>query len=154
MLLTMKSRKLIPSLSLGVMIAFLGLYHLPAKAEVSETKINALVDALKLSAPPNKANDGMYSAWQVLPGIIPSWTKQCLGKELTPTAFDADEVAARKTVTCIVRRELNQQWKETRQNETQAVRNVACWWMTGNYNGCKNGVTADYVKKVEKNYNK
>jgi hypothetical protein len=150
----MKSLKLIPFLSISVMIAFFGFHHLPAQAEVSEAKINAFVNALKLSAPPNKDNDGMYSAWQVLPRIIPSWTKQCLGKELTATAFDTDEVAARKTVTCIVKREFNQQWKQTKQNESQAVRNTACWWMTGNYNGCQNGYTADYVKKVEKFYKK
>lgn len=150
----MKSTKFISTLSLSIIVTCFGLSHFPAKAEVSEAKINALVDALKLSAPPNKPNDGMYSPWQVLPGIIPSWTKQCLGKELTPTAFDQDEQAARKTVTCIVKRELNQQWKQTKENENQAVRNVACWWMTGNYNGCQSGYTADYVKKVSKNYQK
>lgn len=150
----MKSTKFISSLSLSVIVTVFSLSHLPAKAEVSEAKINALVNALKISAPPNKPNDGMYSSWQVLPGIIPSWTKQCLGKELTPTAFDKDEEAARKTVTCIVKRELNQQWKQSKENESQAVRNVACWWMTGNYNGCQNGYTADYVKKVEKHYKK
>ncbi|MGI0480334.1 hypothetical protein ACN4EE_06040 [Geminocystis sp. CENA526] len=149
----MQSLKLIPSLSMGVMIAFFG-FNQPVKAEVTEVKINAFVDALKLSAPPNRPNDGMYSAWQILPSIIPSWTKQCLGKELTPTAFDADEVAARKTVTCIVKRELNKQWQQTNKNEAQAVRNTACWWMTGNYNGCQSGNTAEYVKRVEKNYQK
>ena len=150
----MKSLKFIQSLFIGVTIAFCGLNSLPAKADISESKLNTFVEALKLAAPPNKPNDGMYSPWQVLPNIIPSWTKQCLGKELTPSAFDADKAAAQKTVTCIAQRELNQQLKQTNQNEAQAIRNTACWWMTGNYNGCKSGTTAQYVKKVEQLYNK
>jgi hypothetical protein len=90
----------------------------------------------------------MYSDWQVLPGIIPSWTKQCVGKEMTPAQFDADSAAARRTVTCIVRREVNNQLKATRNNQTAAVRRAACWWMTGNATGCQNGATASYVQRV------
>lgn len=141
-------------LSVGIAISVYGLNPLPAKADMTESKVNAFVEALKLAAPPNKPKDGMYSAWQVLPNIIPSWTKQCLGKELTPNDFDVDKTAAKKTVTCIAKRELNQQWKQTNQNEAQTIRNTACWWMTGNYNGCKSGATSEYVKKVEKLYNK
>jgi len=150
----MKSSKFIQFLFIGVTITIYGLNPLPAKANISESKVTAFVEALKLAVPPIKPNDGMYSQWQVLPNIIPSWTKQCLGKELTPTAFDADKTAAQKTVTCIAQRELNQQWKQTNQNEAQTIRNTACWWMTGNYNGCKSGTTAEYVKKIEKLYNK
>ncbi|BAQ59600.1 hypothetical protein GM3708_4 [Geminocystis sp. NIES-3708] len=150
----MNSSKFIQSLFIGIAITVCGLIPLPAKADISESKVKAFVEALKLAAPPNKPNDGMYSPWQVLPNIIPSWTKECLGKELTPNGFDADKTAAQKTVTCIAQRELNQQWKQTNQNETQTIRNTACWWMTGNYNGCKSGTTAEYVKKVEKLYHK
>jgi hypothetical protein len=150
----MKSSKFIQFLFISVTISICGLNPLPAKANISESKVTAFVEALKLAAPPIKPNDGMYSQWQVLPNIIPSWTKQCLGKELTPTAFDADKTAAQKTVTCIVQRELNQQWKQTNQNEAQTIRNTACWWMTGNYNGCKSGTTAEYVQKIKKLYNK
>ncbi len=119
---------------------------------MGKTEINAFVEALLLAAPPNRPNDGMYSEWQVLPGIIPSWTKQCVGKEMTPSAFDSDKEAARKTVTCIAQRELNKQLKQTNQNKQQAVRNAACWWMTGKYNGGQSGATAQYVKRVEKFY--
>ncbi|HAX77254.1 MAG TPA: hypothetical protein DCY88_15825, partial [Cyanobacteria bacterium UBA11372] len=75
-------------LLLGGIIVTLGLWT-PAQAQVADTQINAMVDALRQAAPPNKPNDGMFSQWQVLPGIIPSWTKQCVGRELTPAQFES-----------------------------------------------------------------
>jgi hypothetical protein len=131
----------------GIMIS-VGLWAMPGAAQVNDTQLNAFVEALRRAAPPNKPNDGMYSDWQVLPGIIPSWTKQCVGKEMTPAQFDADSAAARRTVTCIARREVNNQLKATRNNQTAAVRRAACWWMTGNATGCQNGATASYVQRV------
>ncbi len=125
-----------------------GLWAMPGAAQVNDTQLNAFVEALRRAAPPNKPNDGMYSDWQVLPGIIPSWTKQCVGKEMTPAQFDADSAAARRTVTCIARREVNNQLKATRNNQKAAVRRAACWWMTGNATGCQNGATASYVQRV------
>jgi hypothetical protein len=120
----------------GIMIS-VGLWAMPGAAQVNDNQLNAFVEALRRAAPPNRANDGMYSDWQVLPGIIPSWTKQCVGKEMTPAQFDADSAAARRTVTCIARREVNNQLKATRNNQTAAVRRAACWWMTGNATGCQ-----------------
>ena len=105
-----------------------------------------MVEALRQAAPPNRPNDGMYSQWQVLPGIIPSWTKQCVGRELTPAQFESDATAARNTVACIVGRELKKQLTATNNNEAAAVRNVACWWMTGTTT-CS-GATATYVERV------
>jgi len=131
----------------GIMIS-VGLWAMPGAAQVNDNQLNAFVEALRRAAPPNRANDGMYSDWQVLPGIIPSWTKQCVGQEMTPAQFDADSAAARRTVTCIVRREVNNQLKATRNNQTAAVRRAACWWMTGNATGCQNGATASYVQRV------
>lgn len=139
--------KPIKSLLLGATLATVGLSALPTVAQVKDTQVNALVSALKQAAPPNRPNDGMYSSWQVLPGIIPSWTKQCLGKEMTPQQFDANENAARQVVSCIVERELKTQYKTTT-NETQAVRSVACWWMTGKTQGCDSGTTGTYVGRV------
>ncbi|HIK38142.1 MAG: hypothetical protein NZ901_04275 [Geminocystis sp.] len=118
-----------------------------------DVQASRLTEALRKAAPNQRPNDGMYSPWQVLPGIIPSWTKQCLGKEMTPQQFDTDENAARQTVNCIVKRELNNQWKSVK-SEQQAVRNVACWWMTGKYQGCNQGATANYVDIVIKYYQK
>ena len=123
---------------------------MPAATQTTATdsQINAFVEALQQAAPPQTKNDGMYSAWQVLPGIIPDWTKRCTGKQLTPAQFEADATAARNTVTCIARRELNNQMKATSNNQTAAVRGAACWWMTGKYSGCNSGFQAQYVQKV------
>lgn len=139
--------KPIKSLLLGATLVAVGLSPLPSVAQVKDTQVNALVGALKQAAPPNRPNDGMYSSWQILPGIIPSWTKQCLGKEMTPQQFEANENAARQVVSCIVARELKTQYKTTN-NETQAVSNVACWWMTGKTSGCDQGNTGAYVARV------
>lgn len=134
-------------LLLSGVIASVGLWIVPVQAQVSDGKVNAVVEALRQAAPPNRPNDGMYSQWQVLPGIIPSWTKQCVGRELTPTQFESDATAARNTVACIVGRELKKQLSATNNNETVAVRNVACWWMTGG-SSCSSRATATYVQRV------
>lgn len=144
--------KKIRYLLLSGIIVSAGLWGRPGAAQVNDTKLNAFVEALRASAPPQRPNDGMYSDWQVLPGIIPDWTKRCIGKSLTPAQFDADQAAARRTVTCIARRELNKQFGASGNNETAAVRSAACWWMTGEYNGCGSGATATYVKKVVDTY--
>jgi hypothetical protein len=136
-----------------VIAGLIASFALPSVAQVKDTQVNKLTEALKQAAPPQRTNDGMYSPWQVLPGIIPSWTKQCVGKEMTPQQFDQDEKSARQTVNCIVKRELNNQSKAN-QNELNSVRNVACWWMTGNSRGCTQGPTATYVQKVVSIYQK
>ena len=135
-------------LLLSGLLVSVGLWAMPGAAQVKDAQLTAFVEALRQAAPPQRPNDGMYSAWQVLPGIVPDWSKRCTGKSLTPSQFDADAAAARNTVTCIARRELNKAMKATGNNETAAVRNAACWWMTGDYNGCGSGATAKYVQKV------
>lgn len=122
---------------------------LPATAEVSDTQVGAVVQALKQAAP--KSNNELYSPWKVTATIIPSWSKQCLGRTLTPTQFNTDQEAARKVVSCITRRELNKQLRTTNNNET-AVRNFACWWMSGSYSGCSSGPTGTYVQNVLRYY--
>jgi hypothetical protein len=144
--------KKIKYLVLSGMIVSVGLWARPGAAEVNDTQLNAFVEALRISAPPQSPNDGMYSDWQVLPGIIGSWTKQCVGKAMTPAQFDSDQAAARRTVTCIMRRELNKQFSATRNDDTGAVRRAACWWMTGEATSCGSGETATYVKKVVDTY--
>lgn len=131
----------------GVIIT-LGL-SLPAQAQmVSDTQVTTMVEALRQAAPKSGANNGYYSEWQVKPETLKGWSKTCLKKELTPAEFENSPATARKVVTCITRRELNKQFAATNNNETAAVRGVACWWMTGNYTGCNSGFTGDYVKKV------
>lgn len=124
-----------------------------AKQPVSDVQVAAMVEALRLAAPQTKkTNDGYYSEWQVKPETLKGWSKTCLKKELIPTQFENDPKLARQVISCITKRELNQQFAVTKNNENNAVRGVACWWMTGNYTGCDKGFTADYVLKVVRFY--
>lgn len=132
----------------------LALWTLPAGAQqVSKPQVEAVVDALRQAAPKTGIqNDGLYSQWQITPGIIPSWSKQCLGREVTPKQLESSPVLARSIVSCIVRREQEKQYAATGKNETMAVRRTACWWMTGNPTSCTSGQTAKYVQNVQRFY--
>ena len=134
----------------GVIVNF-GLASLLAQAQqvVSDTQVAAMVDALRQAAPQTGIkDDGLYSQWQVKPETLKGWSRFCLKQELTPTQFESIPTTARKVISCIVSRELNQQFTATKNNETAAVRDVGCWWMTGKYKGCDSGFTATYVQKV------
>jgi hypothetical protein len=130
------------------LIISLGLPALPAAAAVTDAQVTALVEALRQAAPPQAANDGMYSQWQVLPGNISRWAKFCTKQDLTPQQFEADATKAKTIVTCIVRDLLRDEYKASNNNELTAVRRSACWWMTGESTACKSGPTATYVDKV------
>ncbi|HLP90338.1 MAG TPA: hypothetical protein VK184_17350 [Nostocaceae cyanobacterium] len=140
-------------LLIGAVVVSLGLFSNPllaqAQQKVSDNQVAAMVEALRKAAPQTKnPNDGLYSAWQVKPETLRGWSRFCLKKEVTPTQFENDQNLARQVVSCIVRRELNQQLQATNNNEIAAVRGVGCWWMTGSYKGCDRGFTAAYVQKV------
>ncbi|MBW4565313.1 MAG: hypothetical protein KME32_30345 [Mojavia pulchra JT2-VF2] len=139
-------------LLLGGVVVSLGLSSsllAQTQQQVSDAQVAAMVEALRQAAPQTKsANDGLYSEWQVKPETLKGWSKFCLKQELTPTQFENSPATARQVVSCITRRELNKQFSATKNNETAAVRGVACWWMTGSYQGCNNGFTAAYVQKV------
>ena len=137
----------------GLLVS-LTLWTLPAQAQqLSKPQIEAMVDALRLAAPKTSIqDDGLYSQWQITPGIIPSWSKQCLGREVTPKQLESSPGVARSIVSCIVRRELPKQYAASNKNEITAVRRTACWWMTGNPTSCTNGQTAKYVQNVERFY--
>ncbi|MEA5581703.1 hypothetical protein VB620_10165 [Nodularia harveyana UHCC-0300] len=140
----------IPLLLCGLVVNF-GLLPFLAQAQqmVSNAQVAATVEALRQSAPQTGIeNDGLYSEWQVKPETIKAWSKYCLQRELTATQFEDSPVTARFIVSCITRRELNNQFKTSSNNETKAVHGVACWWMTGSYTGCDQGFTATYVQKV------
>lgn len=133
----------------GSLIISLGLPALPAAAQqVTDAQVTALVEALRQAAPPQAANDGMYSQWQVLPGNISRWAKFCTKQDLTPQQFEADATKARTIVTCIVRDLLRDEYKASSNNELTAVRRSACWWMTGESTACKSSPTATYADKV------
>ena len=137
----------------GLLVS-LALWTLPAQAQqMSQPQVEAMVEALRLAAPRTGIqNDGLYSPWQLTPGIIPSWSKQCLGREVTPKQLESSPAEARSIVSCIVRRELPKQYAASNKNETTAVRRTACWWMTGNPTSCTSGQTAKYVQNVERFY--
>ncbi len=122
--------------------------------KVSNTQVAAMVEALRQSAPKSGANSRYYSDWQVKPETIKLWTKFCLKKELTPKEFTSNPATAREVVSCIIRRELDKQFRAIPNNETAAINSVSCWWMTGKYTGCNSGFTADFVKQVADNYQK
>ncbi|MEG4800283.1 hypothetical protein QUB63_04300 [Microcoleus sp. ARI1-B5] len=137
------------NLLFGSLIISLGLQALPAAAQaVTDAQISALVEALRQAAPPQTANDGMYSQWQILPGNISRWAKFCTKQDLTPQQFEADATKAKTIVTCIVGDLLRDEYKASGNNETAAIRRAACWWMTGESAACKSGATATYADKV------
>ena len=137
------------NLLFGSLIISLGLQALPAAAQaVTDAQISALVEALRQAAPPQTANDGMYSQWQVLPGNISRWAKFCTKQDLTPQQFEADATKAKSIVTCIVGDLLRDEYKASGNNETAAIRRAACWWMTGESAACKTGATATFADKV------
>jgi hypothetical protein len=139
--------KATPLLLLGTVLNF-GMVCQSATAQVNETQVNAFVEALRLAAPPDSPNDGMYSQWQVLAGTIPGWSEQCLGQSVTPEQFDADPEMARSVVSCIAQWQLEEQSVSVGGDELTAVRGAACWWMTGESGGCESGFTAEYVEQV------
>ena len=141
------------NLLFGSLIISLGLQTLPASAQaVTDAQVSALVEAMRQAAPPQTANDGMYSQWQVLPGNISRWAKFCTKQDLTPQQFEADATKAKSIVTCIVGDLLRDEYKASGNNETAAVRRAACWWMTGDSAACKSGATATFAEKVVKVY--
>jgi hypothetical protein len=137
------------NLLFGSLIISLGLQTLPAAAQaVTDAQVSALVEALRQAAPPQTANDGMYSQWQVLPNNISRWAKFCTKQDLTPQQFEADATKAKSIVTCVVGDLLRDEYKASSNNELTAVRRAACWWMTGDSAACKSGATATYADKV------
>ena len=137
------------NLLFGSLIISLGLQALPAAAQsVTDAQVSALVEALRQAAPPQTANDGMYSQWQVLPNNISRWAKFCTKQDLTPQQFETDPTKAKSIVTCIVGDLLRDEYKASSNNELTAVRRAACWWMTGDSAACKSGATATYADKV------
>ncbi|MGB7709171.1 MAG: hypothetical protein WCD53_14725 [Microcoleus sp.] len=143
------------NLLLSSLIISIGFQALPAAAEaVTDAQVSALVEALRQAAPPQSANDGMYSQWQILPGNISRWAKFCTKQDLTPQQFEADATKAKSIVTCIVGDLLRDEYKASSNNELAAIRRAACWWMTGESAACKSGETATYADKVVSFYQK
>lgn len=132
--------------SLGVILA---VGTLPAQAQVSERQVAALVEALRQAAPQTgRADDGLYSDWQIMPGNIPRWSRSCIGRELSPTEFEASPDVARSVVTCVMRDVLKEEYGASGNDEMLAVRRSAAWWMRGDPSQYNSSEIADYVQKV------
>lgn len=132
-------------ISIGVSLC---LSAMPVQAQVSEIQVGKTVEALRLAAPKTAADDGLYSEWQVKPDAIARWSKQCNGRELSSTEFEANATAARSIVTCIVRDVLRDEYRASANNEFMAVRRVAAWWMTGDAKNYGKPAIAPYVEEV------
>jgi hypothetical protein len=135
-------------LLLGGVLVSVGFWAMPAQTQ-SASQIAKMVEALRQAAGPIGASpEGLVSDWKIKPANIPRWSRLCTKKEMTPEQFSANQTAAREILACVIGDVMQEQFKATGNNETAAVQNSACWWMTGNPNGCSSGPTSDYVKRV------
>ncbi|HBK64181.1 MAG TPA: hypothetical protein DD000_11830, partial [Cyanobacteria bacterium UBA11166] len=58
-----------------LLLSAIGFWTIPARAQVSDNQVSALVEALRLAAPQTGTeNDGLYSEWQIKPDNIPRWS--------------------------------------------------------------------------------
>jgi hypothetical protein len=122
---------------------------LPASAQVSDSQVGALVEALRQAAPQTGTeDDGLYSEWQIKPENIPRWSRSCMGRELTPAEFEASPVTARGILVCVMQDVLQEEYDNSGNNEAIAVRRAASWWMTGDPDLYDSGNTATYTQRV------
>ncbi|MEP0888034.1 MULTISPECIES: hypothetical protein [unclassified Leptolyngbya] len=136
--------------SLGVLLA---IGTLPAQAQVSDRQVAALVEALRQAAPQTgRADDGLYSDWQIMPGNIPRWSRSCIGRELSPTEFEASPVVARSVVTCVMRDVLQDEYGASNNDEMLAVRRAAAWWMRGDPSQYNSAEISAYIQRVVNAY--
>lgn len=143
--LTLSSRPL-----WGTILLFWALIAV-AQAQISDLKVEALVEALRLSAP-QEHSSGLYSDWQVKPDNITRWSQRCLNREITPEQFAADEDLARQVLVCVMGPVLREQFTASNQNEIVAVQRAAAWWMTGDPQQYREGATSSYTLKVLETY--
>jgi hypothetical protein len=129
------------------------LYLLPfaVAAQISDAKVETLVEALRLSAPPVGADSGLYGDWGVKPDNITRWSRRCLDREVTPEQFAADEGLARRVLVCVMGPVLREQFTRGN-NEIVAVQRAAAWWMTGDPDQYRDGATDDYTLRVLEAY--
>ena len=131
------------------MLVRVSLGGLLAQAEVSEAQAAALVEALRLAAPPTGIkNDGLYSDWQIKPDNIAHWSRRCHDRELTPQEFEADPRVARRILVCKLHGVLAEQYLASHADEALAVRRAAAWWMTGDPARYGDPATAAYTYRV------
>jgi hypothetical protein len=137
----------------GSVVCSAGLWLQPAQAQLSEARVAAFVEALRQAAPQtDRADDGLYSDWQIKPANIPRWSKRCTGQELTPEEFASRPETARAVVTCVMGDVLRTQYTASNDDEAVAVQRAAAWWMTGDPEQYQSGTTRTYTQKVLRLY--
>jgi hypothetical protein len=120
-----------------------------AAAQISNAQVARLVEALRLAAQQRApGNNGLVSEWQILPENIPRWSKQCIGKELTPIQFQDSPVTARSILVCVMRDIFSEQYKASNNDESLAVQRAASWWMTADPSQYNSGAIATYSQRV------
>lgn len=123
-----------------------------AQAQISDAKVEALVEALRVAAPPASPDDGLYSDWRVKPDNIARWSRRCLDREVAPEHFATDEAVARPVLVCVLGPVLRDQLAQSNHNEMVAVQRAAAWWMTGDPAQYRTGSTGDYTLRVLEAY--
>ncbi len=116
-------------------------------------RANRVAEALRqITLLGNSRNAGYYSDWQVKGDRIPLWSRQCLGRSLTPEEFETNKSAATSTVTCIVQDMLRQEIRSAQNDEALAIRRIASWWVTGDPSRYDEANIAAYTKRVLSSY--
>lgn len=135
-----------------VLTVGIGSGMLPAQAQ-SDQQVRSLVEALRQAAPQTgNPNDGLYSDWQIQAPNIPRWSQACIGRTLTPQEFEADLDTARNVLVCVMRDVLQEEYRNSGNDEAIAVRRAAAWWMTGDPSRYNSAETAAYTQKVLRFY--
>ena len=123
-----------------------------AQTPISDAKVEALVEALRLSAPPASPDSGLYSDWRIKPDNISRWSKRCVNQEVTPEQFAADQALARQVLVCVMGKVLREEFAAAGNNEIVAVQRAAAWWMTGDPAQYRDGSTGAYTLRVLEAY--
>lgn len=136
-------------IQLATAILSLSLSVLPAQAQAIDRQTSALVEALRQAAPQTgQVDDGLYSDWQVMPSNIGRWSQSCIGRELSPSQFEASPVTARSIVVCVMRDVLQTEYRNSNNDEAIAIRRAAAWWMTGDSSRYNRPETREYTNRV------
>jgi hypothetical protein len=141
------------SLILGGLLTSSLLFALPVTAQITDAKVDSLVEALRLAAPDTGIeNDGLYSDWQIKPDNIPRWSRLCIQQELTPEEFAANEAQAREVLACVMSDVFQEEYEASGNNESLAVRRAAAWWMAGDPEQYNSERISGYTEEVLQYY--
>jgi hypothetical protein len=121
----------------------------PAQAQSGAIEqASRVAEALKQAALKSPKQPGYYSDWQVKGDRVPLWSRQCLGREMTPAQFEENPTNATSIVVCIVKDMMRQEIRSARNDEAGAVKRVAAWWVTGDPNRANAKDIAPYAQQV------